>query len=253
MIPCAKGTYSVEFATTCTACPPGTSTAGTLSTTVSQCLTLYNSGGSGGSVIPAICPQGYRCDGITRTLCAPGTYSPAGQPTCRTCPAGTWSPQGAGVCTTISAGNYGIGSGLTSQTICPAGYRCPTTTAQPIACQRGTYSPAGQLTCTACPTGTFTESTATASASQCLAVSGTVNITSVPNTRAVLLRNSRGSSLTTLTVGTSRLRCMINNSYTSIFTLQKITYANNTNTLYSPIGAPLTSTGTSSTNCEIVL
>jgi hypothetical protein len=167
-IPCAKGTYSVEYATACTACPQGTSTASTLSTSQSQCFAVYNSG-SGSTVIPAQCPQGYSCDGITRTLCAPGTYSPAGQPTCRLCPSGTWSQQGAGVCTTISSGYFGLGSGLTSQTICPAGYRCPTTTAQPIACSAGSYSPVGQLTCSSCPTGTHTIGTASTSASDCIA------------------------------------------------------------------------------------
>jgi hypothetical protein len=51
-IPCAKGTYSVEYATACTACPQGTSTASTLSTSQSQCFAVYNSG-SGSTVIPA--------------------------------------------------------------------------------------------------------------------------------------------------------------------------------------------------------
>ena len=161
---CPIGTYSSTGASSCTSCPSGTTTETTGATSSSACKATYNIG-SGSSVIPGICPAGYRCDGTSRTICPAGTFSPAGQPTCSTCPTGTYSANpGASTCTSVGSGYY-VGSDTGgSQIPCPAGYRCAGGGTR-TQCQAGTYSPEGAYTCTTCPSGTFSR----AGAASCIA------------------------------------------------------------------------------------
>ena len=151
-IPCARGTYSAAGATSCTQCPSGTTTA---TTGAVECKPAYNIG-SGSSVVPGICPAGYSCDGTSRTICPAGTFSQAGEPSCRTCPIGTYSANpGASTCSSPGSGYY-VGSGSHSSRIpCPAGYQCPGEWGTRIRCMTGTYSPEGAYRCTRCPSGTF--------------------------------------------------------------------------------------------------
>ncbi|MBD5405515.1 hypothetical protein HDR59_03140 [bacterium] len=44
------------------------------------------------------CPAGYKCDGISKTICSVGTYSSAGASSCTKCPEGQFSNEGSSSC-----------------------------------------------------------------------------------------------------------------------------------------------------------
>lgn len=99
---CAKGYYSTGDGKGCVACPSGTTTKGTGSTSKDDCtvtasptitpkptasngcyLTQYMSGG-----VCHDCEAGYKCNGKTRTKCPEGTISIKNATTCTTCSTG---------------------------------------------------------------------------------------------------------------------------------------------------------------------
>ena len=167
---CAAGTYttSTSTATTCTPCPPGTSSV-LGSTTCSYCTNGFYSPVPGSTAcIP--CPTGFAssagygatsCDDV----CAPGYYSSVSgggssgtDPlSCSACSPGTYSNiVGATSCTNCGPGTYSNIVGATSCTNCGAGtYSAATFASFCISCPPGATSSSGSTICRTTSSPTF--------------------------------------------------------------------------------------------------
>jgi hypothetical protein len=244
-VPCEPGKaarpeqlgYKSNF--TCITCPAGTYTSTSASTMCTPVQQGYYS--NAGATSETKCPRGYYCnDGTAPKPCPPGTYSNSeGSASCKPADVGHYSPG------TIVPGS-GSASGVPAidQTKCPRMfYAASTQSTTCTACSAGQYSEEGAVACSSCPTGTQYDN----SSRSCKAPSGTLT----SGTRAVLLRNS-GSSLTTLIINTSMIKCLKSDgTFTSNFKLTKIFYDSNGNKLYSAATGPASS-GIMSTTCERV-
>ena len=99
-----------------------------------------------GSIVPILCPLGYKDSGLTPRdsyaktciICEAGTYGDILRLECIECPAGVVCLEGA------TTGNPGITRTRTTTTtnsyICPPGHWCGNGTASPNTCNAGTYS-----------------------------------------------------------------------------------------------------------------
>ena len=116
------------------------------------------------------CPAGYECLGTSEeTECASGTFSLAGQATCRACfagsfcrdpsllpqlcPAGTFSVGAASECTDCKSGFYSVAVGASSCDPCPPAHSCANPASAPVECPQDEHAIDGK--CVACPTGSF--------------------------------------------------------------------------------------------------
>ncbi|CAL8373179.1 unnamed protein product, partial [Gadus morhua 'NCC'] len=118
------------------------------------------------------CAAGFYCvggaikakptDGVTGSVCPPGTYCVEGSGEPEPCPAGTFSPASglaseAG-CLPCSGGLYCREPGLTAPTApCSQGFWCPPGQRQAMAfpCPRGHYCPQGSAAPQPCPSGNY--------------------------------------------------------------------------------------------------
>ena len=119
--PCAAGTWSAGgiISNSCNACPAGTYTASTGTTSLAGCF-----------------------------ACALGRYSAAGASTCSLCQPGTYaSASGSTACTPCPAGTSSAASGATTAAACAA------------CALNFFASSAGAATCAACPSGGITQAT----------------------------------------------------------------------------------------------
>ena len=117
---CAAGQYRAagDDNSTCSLCPPGSSSALTAITSVTQC---------NGS-----------CLAVAGQFCGPGSAIVVGV----SCPFGSYSPSSASACTPCAAGQFAGFQASTACTVCPA----------------GKYSGAGAKLCSSCPAGTYSSS-----------------------------------------------------------------------------------------------
>ena len=166
---CAAGQYSLDGATTCTACAPGLygAVAAMNSTSCSgPCAANYFGASAGlatsscsghcspgyyctaGSTVATQfpCPPGFACSGATGpTLCPPGWYSLVGAVNCTKCPGGVYGVVGD-VLTNASCSGP-----------CPAGYACPngSSNATMLMCLSGSYAAGSATACSLCPLGSY--------------------------------------------------------------------------------------------------
>ena len=142
---CPRATFSTAHASSCTACPAGTTT--------------YPHGGVNSSECVALCAAGsYSVSGGgSCTLCGVGKYNTApGATACSECPAGfstavAGSIECLGFC---EPGTYGSQHGLQPCSECPAGKHAAGSRASECdACPSGTFSEARASLCTVCAPG----------------------------------------------------------------------------------------------------
>ena len=189
-VACPVGTFSGEGATTCTACPTGSTTAGSGATYCDVCTDGYhmedNECVKDSTITPeVVCEPGYEpsYSGTTCEICEKGYYSNSGQ-YCSSCPTGS-STVGKGAISeaecTVCLNGYHMVEGV-CQPYCNAGYYWDGEICQACAaghyslqgstscsaCAAGRYQPnPGQSSCLSCPTGSTTEGTGSTTIESC--------------------------------------------------------------------------------------
>lgn len=117
---CGVGEY--ESSNTCVSCDSDKVTQGqnaqaTCTTTCSSNQWIQTSDSTCQN-----CPAGYKCNGVAKTACEPGTSAVAGSTSCSTCGAGTYAGAAAEMCTDCGADNKYSEAGAGACRTCPAGF-----------------------------------------------------------------------------------------------------------------------------------
>lgn len=176
-VPCPKGMYSTGGAAECTACPAGTYTETTQSTTCQgKCQAGYSCPinstternctlcGVGRAALPGagclFCKAGkyaYTLGMSACLSCPAGFYNSAvGMTECAECGAGTYSSSGTSACSDCGVGKYSASRGAPSCRSCPAGtYASTMGRTECAVCEAGTYSSGGSTTCSDCAAGKY--------------------------------------------------------------------------------------------------
>ncbi|EDV28435.1 uncharacterized protein TRIADDRAFT_51343 [Trichoplax adhaerens] len=138
-IPCPPGFYCPTGSPDPIPCPPGYWCG-------NGTIEYDNKTVNVGSIVPILCPLGYKDSGLTprdafnRTcsICPAGSYGNPNRLTCEDCPAGVVCLKGA------TSGNPGALVTRTVTTtnsyICPRGHYCPIRSSTPLVCKAGSYN-----------------------------------------------------------------------------------------------------------------
>lgn len=169
---CPQGSFSLESASSCTACTPGYYASSTGSSECTPCEPGYFSTEDRVARCTACAPgsRSAQYSGSTScTICGPGEFAPGGTSTCEQCSPGSFSLGNLAACNLCPAGQFASGFGQTFCSACLPGSFSLEGAGTCDPCSEGTFQPSSNGTsfCIDCSPGTFADTTGRTVCSLC--------------------------------------------------------------------------------------